>query len=67
MTPDELKKALAPLEKQLRRIAEALEAFVPEQQSTPDEPVCPHPEDQRLQMGPGWTCQACGYQEMPNP
>jgi hypothetical protein len=61
MTLSELSKALEPVVTELRRIADALEAFVPEPEQPAVEPTCPHPEDSRFLIGSGpmFLCQVC--------
>lgn len=70
MTPQELQTALAPIETQLRRLADLIEQLTTPEPETPPTPACPHPERQRLTIGAtgtSWTCQACGHLELLTP
>lgn len=71
MTPAEARDALEPLRKQLERIADLLQLLiVPEPDPILESTECPHPEDQRADLGttngePEWECKACGFRTHP--
>jgi hypothetical protein len=52
---------------ELNRIANALEALIPEPETTPaSEPTCPHPPESRVGLGmtngePDWECSICRF------
>lgn len=62
---------MAPIEEriwhELKRIADALEAFLPEPETPePETPECPHPKESRIDFGatngmPDWECRLCGF------
>lgn len=68
MTPQELQTALAPIETQLRRLADLIEALTapPSPESPEMEPTCLHPLENRISFGltngrPDWQCGLCAY------
>lgn len=65
MTKSDLVAALAPVTKELHRIATILESFVPETE-TQEETPCLHPMETRADFGTtdgqeDWLCRVCGY------
>ena len=70
MTAREWHAALMPLTEQLRRIADALEWTIAQQEPTPEPEstgLCPHPMDSRIGLGltatgeSEWICGLCQH------